>query len=157
MMFIKPICLAAIGVIWKFSYRTRYNQYFTNISIPCFFPTKTCPLNPSQHNDNEVFSFRNLGHRFFYDCLLNFLCKLLYPRPLLGVHAVSGEGSGLILGEWHSQGYDHRFVVFVLLLLEETTITLKVFLWRFPFNFIWKCTIMLSKNSWHLVLEVEVY
>jgi hypothetical protein len=46
-------------------------------------------------------------------------------------------------------------VVFVLLLLEETTITLKVFLWRFPFNFIWKCTIMLSKNSWHRVLEVE--
>jgi hypothetical protein len=48
-------------------------------------------------------------------------------------------------------------VVFVLLLLEETTVTFKVNLWRFPFNFIWKCTIMLSRNSWHLVLEVKVY
>jgi hypothetical protein len=85
----------------------------------------------------------------------------------LGAHVVSGEelqlvvticdeGSGLILGEWHSQGYDHMFVMFVLLLLEETTITLKVFLWRFPFNFIWKCTIMLHKKNWHLVLEIEV-
>jgi hypothetical protein len=89
-------------------------------------------------------------------------------HPLLGAHVVNGEelqlvaticdeGSGLIIGERHSQDSNHMLVVFVLLLLEETTITLKVFLERFPFNFIWKCTIMLSKNSWHLVLEIEVY
>ncbi len=68
--------------------------------------------------------------------MFEILCKLLYTHPLLGVHVVNGEelqlvvaicdeGSGLILGEWHSQGYDHMLVVFVLLLLEETTFTLK--------------------------------
>jgi hypothetical protein len=158
-MLIKPICFATISVIWNFNYKTRYNQgYFTDISITCFFPTKTCPLSPSQHHDYVKCSLsKNSRHRFFYNCLSKILCNLLYTHPLLGAHVVSEEGSGLILSEWHSWGYGHMLVVFVLLLLEETTITLKVLLWRFPFNFIWKCTIMLSKDIWHLVLEVEVY
>jgi hypothetical protein len=158
-MLIKLICLATISVIWNFSCRTRYNQgYFTDISITCFFPTKTCPLSPSQHHDQvKCLLSRNSRHRFFYNCLFEILCKLLYTHPLWGAHVVSGEGSGLILSEWHSQFYDHMLVVFVLLLLEETTIILKVLLWRFIFNFIWKCTIMLNKDNWHLVLEVEVY
>jgi hypothetical protein len=122
-----------------------------------FFQERHVPWILANIMTMKCFLFRNSRHRFFYDCLSEILCKLLYTDPLLGAHVVSGEGNGLILGEWHSQGYDHMFVVFVLLLLEETTITLKVFLWRFPFNFIWKCTIMLSKNNRHLVLEVEVY
>jgi hypothetical protein len=111
---------------------------------------------------------RNSGHIYFNNYLSKILCRLLYTHPLLGAHVVNeeelhlvaticDEGSGLILGERHSQDSDHMLVVFGLLLLEKTTITLKVFLRRFPFNFIWKCTIMLSKNSWHLVLEIEVY
>ncbi len=62
----------------------------------------------------KCFFFRNSRHRFFYDCLFEFLGKLLYTHPLLGAHVVSGEGGGLILGEWHSQGYDRMLVVFVL-------------------------------------------
>ncbi len=122
-----------------------------------FFQQRHVPWVLAKIMTVKCFLFRNSRHRFFNDCLSEFLGKLLYTHPLLGAHVISGEGGGLILGEWHSQGYDHMLVVFVLLLLEETTITLKVFLWRFPFNFIWKCTIMLSKNSWHLVLEIEVY
>ncbi len=128
-------------------------------TFPSFlFSNKDMYLESYQHYDwVKCLLSRNSGHRFFYNCLSEILCRLLYTHPLLEAHVVSGEGSGLILGEWHSQGYDHMLVVFVLLLLEETTITLKVFSWRFPFNLVWKCTIMLSKNSWHLVLEVEIY
>jgi hypothetical protein len=156
-MFIKLICLAAIGVIWNFNCRTRYNQYFTNISITFFFQQRHVPWILTNIMIMKCLLFKNSGHRFFYDCLSEILCKLLYTHPLLGAHVISKEGNGLILGQWHSQGHDHMLVVFVLLLLEETIVTLQMFLWRFPFNFIWKCTIMLSKNSWHLVLEIKVY
>jgi len=68
---------------------------------------------------------RNSGHRFLNNCLLEIMGKLLYPylhphlylHPLLGVDKVSAEswqlvntihdeGDGLIICEWHSQGYD---------------------------------------------------
>jgi hypothetical protein len=53
---------------------------------------------------------KNLGHRFFNNCLSKILCRLLYTHPLLGAHVINGEelqlvdgicdeGSGLILGE----------------------------------------------------------
>jgi len=158
-MFINPIFLVVISFIWNFNCRSRYNQYFTDISITCLFSNRDMSLTWVLANIMIVkcLLFRNSRHRFFYDYLFEILCKLLYTHPLLGAHVVSGEGGGLILGEWHSQGYDHMLVVFVLHLLEETTVTLKVLLWKFPFNFIWKCTIMLSKNSWHPLLEIEVY
>jgi len=77
---------------------------------------------------------RNSRHIFFNNCLSKILCRLLYTHPSLGAHVVNGEelqlaaticdeGSGLILGERHSQDSNHMLVVFVLLLLEEITIT----------------------------------
>ncbi len=49
--------------------------------------------------------------------------------------AICDEGSGLILGEWHSQGYDHMLCCVCFAIAgTETIVTLKVFLWRFAFN-----------------------
>ncbi len=41
MMLIKSICLVAIGAIWNFNCRTKYNHgYFMDISITCFFSNR---------------------------------------------------------------------------------------------------------------------
>ncbi len=57
---------------------------------------------------------RNSGCRFLFDCLGSMLSRLLYMSKVKTHHQEvmnSMRNDGLIVCEWHSQGYDHSFLL----------------------------------------------
>jgi hypothetical protein len=120
---------------------------------------------------NWVFQFlaemwKELRMKFvyiFYQCLSKLLFSSLQPFSVADkfsweepqfITAIHDGGDGLILCEWHSQGYNltHSCHVCSSLAKTVTTITLKMFVWSFLCNLI-GITVM---RSLIVVLQVNV-